>query len=158
MVVKNHVDSAKDQLQWKFIKGEAFDQADLGDPTDATSYSLCVYDHVASTPSLAAELTIDPGVLWTDKDPKGFQYKDKTGLSDGVFLAKFKPGVDGKTVAQLKAKGVNLSLPAPANTGVFFEQDDSVVVQLVNDAGLCLSSEFGVAGTIKNTEEQFKAK
>ena len=76
--VKDKADDAKDQLKWKWKKGNAIAQVDLGDPVATAVYSLCVYDSTATIDSLAASIRVEPNASWVSKDPKGYQYKDKT--------------------------------------------------------------------------------
>ncbi len=148
---------SKNQLKWKLGKGGAFDQADLDDPTAGAFYTACVYDETADVPSLVAAMVIDPGNGWQDKSPKGFKYKSKTGVGAGVTAARFKAGGADKTKVQIKATGFNLTLPTPVGADKFFEQDGSVVFQLVSsDSATCWTSEFPTS--TKNTAEQFRAK
>jgi hypothetical protein len=154
--LKNDADPARSQLSWKWQRGAAMAQGDLGDPTTTTKYFLCIYDRTASTAALIGKLVIDPNAAWTSKDPKGFNYKDKLGVEDGVQKAKLKTGDSGKTQAQVKAKGVNLPLPPPLGEGAYFDQDPSVVVQLMSGEGKCWTSEFSTSK--KNTEAQYQAK
>jgi len=72
-----------------------------------------------------------------------------------------KASDSGKAKAQLKAKGIHLALPSAIGGGEYFDQDPSVIVQLLKRSGpgapVCLTSEFGPGHTIKNEETQFKA-
>jgi hypothetical protein len=154
--VKTDADPARDQLSWKWQRGEALFQADLGNPATTTTYYLCIYDQTAATPALVGTVQVDPSAAWTSKDPKGFNYKDKLGVEDGVQKAKLKTGAAGKTQAQVKAKGVNLPTLTPFGGGAYFDADPSVVVQLMTSEGQCWTTEFTSATT--NTESQFKAK
>ena len=155
--VKKNVDPAKNQLKWKWGRGQAFDQNALGDPQTDTSYTLCVYDTTASASSLETGVDVVPGGAWTSKAPKGWSYKDKTGASDGVQGIQLRTGAGGRTKAQVKARGVNLPMPAPFGAE-YFDQDPNVIVQLVSSEGLCLTSSFDASGTTKNEPAQFKAK
>jgi len=147
----------KSSLTWKLVKGGAFDQTALGDPTTSNRYSLCMYDETGSLISSAAALSIDPNASWDDKDPKGYLYKDKLGLEDGVIKAQLKAGDADKTKVQVKAKGDNLSLPAPASGSQYFNQDTTVTIQLVqSDGPTCWSTDFSTAK--KNDVDLFKAK
>ena len=120
------------------------------------TYSLCIYDSTGNTDSLVATLSIDPNAGWTSKDPKGYQYKDKTGAQDGVTKAKLKTGDAGKTSASIGAKGLNIPMPAPHSGTEFFDQDTTVTVQLVNNqTATCWTSSFTTAK--KNDGVQFKA-
>ena len=156
--VKDSATAGSDTLSWQWGRGDAFDQADLGTPLAATTYTLCVYDKTATVPSLAASIDITASsTLWADKDPKGLGYKDKAGSSDGVTSALLKTGADGKTKLKLKAGGAGLLLPAAAGA-TFFDQSPDVVVQLVNSEGSCWTSAFDAADTTKNDAGGFKAK
>ena len=149
----------KDQIKWKLGKGGVLGQADLGTPTTTTAYTLCIYDETGDVPALATSLTVAADATkWKDKDPKGFQYKDKAGASDGVTKVQFKTAtVAGKSKAQFQAKGANVPTPTPISASEFFDQDTNVTVYLVNDANdTCWQSDF--ATNKKNTADQFKAK
>lgn len=149
----------KDVLKWKLVKGDEVIQADLGDPTTATAYTLCVYDETAAVPALVTALTVAPdGTKWVSKDPKGFLYKDKIGSSDGVQKVQLKTGTAGKAKLQVTAKGSAIPMPTPLNATEFFDQDTNVTVYVVNNAtAACWQTDFVAAGTKKNTGEQFKA-
>ncbi len=156
--IKDQENDAKDQLKWNWQKGAEVLQADLGDPLATTAYALCVYDGVDGTPELVAEALVDPNPGWKSKDPKGWQYKDKTGAEDGIVKVTLKTGPAEKSKLQLQGKGASLPLPAPVDASEFFDQDPAVTVQLVNDEGTCWTSTFFVSGTKKNDPGQFKAK
>jgi len=108
--LKGNVDPSRNQLTWKWQRGAALVQSDLGDPATVTTYYLCIYDQTGSTPALVGDLRIDPNAAWASKDPKGLSYKDKLGAEDGVQKGKLKTGVAGKSQAQVKAKGVERTL------------------------------------------------
>ena len=57
---------------------------------------------------------------------------------------------------KLKGVGVNMPLPAPVAPERYFDQDPSVTLQLVNDAGTCWASQF--AAFKRNQGERFDAK
>jgi len=155
--IKDQLTKPKDQLKWKLAKGASFGQGALGDPSSTTTYTVCVYDTSATVPSLATSMTVAPGANWQSKSPKGWQFKDKLGASDGVQKIKLKTGNLGKTKVQVIAKGGNLPTPTPFSSTAFFAQDPTVTIQMFNsDTSTCWSSEFPTA--LKNTVSQFKAK
>jgi len=154
--IRDNADDAKDQLKWKWGNGDETVQSDLGDPSNSTAYTLCVYDSTLDISSLAATLLVDVNGNWQDKDPKGWNYKDKVGLFAGVQKAQLKTGAPTKSKAQVKAKGAGVPVPTAFSTDEFFDQDSAVTVQLVSSDGTCWTSEF--AANKKNTAEQFKAK
>jgi len=156
-LVKDKGGADKDQLKWKLSKVGSFAQAHLGDPAATTNYTVCIYDETATTPALVGSLTIAPNAGWDDKDPKGFKYKDKTGVEDGVTGGQLKTSDSDKGRVQIKAKGSTISWPIPFDMAEYFDQDTDVTVQLVNSTtATCWTSEFQT--NTKNTAELFKAK
>ena len=156
-LVKDKVPDSKDQIKWKWIRGEETGQGDMGNPLATTIYGLCIYDGVGGAPVLVGDpILFAPDSAWQDKNPKGWKYKDKLGSNDGVQKAQLKPGAALKSKAQVKAKGVSIPMPAPAQSEKFFEANPSVIVQLVTSEGKCWTSEFSTAK--KNSGDQYKAK
>ena len=157
--IQHGADPTKDKLKWKWLKGAAFTQAEVGTPAADTEYRLCVYDRTADVTRLAVTVGVAPGATWIDQDPKGAKYVDKFGTGDGVQQMQIKTGELSRTKAQVKAGGLNLSpLLSPYDGSTFFDQDTSVSVLLVNGAGTCWSSEFAPAGTSRNEAGAFKSK
>lgn len=157
--IRHGVDPTKDKLKWRWLKGDAFTQAEVGAPATNTDYRLCVYDRSAGVTRLAAELVVPAGASWIDQDPKGAKYVDKLGGADGVQQLQVKTGAAERTKAQVKAGGVSLAPILSAFSGSeFFDEDPSVSALLVNGEGTCWSSEFSAAGTKQNEAEAFKAK
>lgn len=155
---KNDADDSKDSIKAKVTKGDAFAQADLGNPASTTRYSLCVYDETGDVPALVGELVVPAGGRWLDKSPKGWAYKDKLGSDDGVTQIQLKPGDAGKAKMQLKSNGATPSWPAPVDAGQIYSLASAVTVQLVNDAtATCWSMSFTAAQTKKNDGKQYKA-
>ena len=130
---------ARDQLQWKWLKGETLVVADFGNPRQTNDYVLCVYD---GTPSLVAESRI-PGagfcrngkICWS-QSTTGFQYRDDDLTPDGIQQLKLKAGSAGRSSIQAKGKGA--LLPAPG-----FPLLLPVEVQLIGSLGDCWESSFG---------------
>ncbi len=151
----NPTDPGKSQLKWKWIAGEALAQAELGTPSVDTDYTLCVYDSSDGQPSLSTWAHVAPGSLWTDKNPRGWKYKDKLAVSDGVQSVSIKAGAAAKTKAMLVGRGAALRIPAPFSMEEFFEKDPSVIVQLLGPDGFCLTSDFPTAK--RNDGSGFKA-
>lgn len=155
--ISDSSDPAKDKLSWQWGKGEEFDQMAVGDPTAATTYALCIYDTAAMVPSLAASLEIPASLtLWKNKTPKGVNYSDKNRAADGAKILQLKTGLAGKTKVKLLASGASLPLPGPASS-LYFAQTPRVVVQLINSAGTCWTSQFTTGDTTKNEATMFKA-
>jgi hypothetical protein len=154
--VRDSTDDARDQLRWKWQKGAATSQGDFGDPSAATSYTMCVYDTSAGATLLATMLTVDANLAWSSYDPRGWRLKDRAGSFDGVQQIKLSPGDAGRSKVQWKASGTLLPMPAAVGTAEFFDQAPFVVVQLLNSEGMCWGSEF--ASYRKNTQTEFKAK
>jgi hypothetical protein len=156
ILIKNSSNDTADQLRWKWRRGEAVRQGDLGEPSTTAAYTLCIYDTTAGVPSVVGAVTVGPNARWQNKRPKGWKYRNKAGTQDGVRKARLKTGAPGKARAQIRARGRSLPTPSPGSATRFFSQDPSVTVQLVNTrTTTCWTSRFVTAG--KNTGVQFKA-
>jgi len=156
--IERGADDSRDKLTWKWAKGEATAQADLGDPTSATDYRLCVYDAAGGVTSLETGLRVPAGAAWRDKAPKGFTYRDSAMTSDGVRSVSLRTGIDTKAKVTFSAKGANIPMPVPFNEFLYFVEDPAVTVQLVNSEGECWTSEFTPDDTSKNDSARFRAK
>jgi len=131
LVIKNGSDASKDKWLWKWKEG-TIDALDLGDPSDQTDLSVCVYD--------ADGYVVGGAILHGAPEWKttgsGFLYKDKLGSRHGIAKLKIKTESD---LILAKAKGAGtgiapLSVTAPLRA------------QLVNlDNGACWESVFPTA-------------
>jgi cysteine-rich repeat protein len=151
LAIKNNADDTKDQLLWKWLKGDATAQSDFGDPTAGTTLTLCLY--AGTTSAAIGSAAIPPGVNWSAISDQGYKLKDPSGTPDGIQKTILKGGAAGKAKAQVKGKGANLP---DVLTGVL---DLPVTVQLVNDTtAVCLEGQYDAADVVKNDGVQFKAK
>jgi len=141
---------SKAKLVWKWVGGSA-SMAQLGDPTAATSYRLCVYDDNAlvMSPLIPAGLTCDGQPCWAAAGSTGFKFKDKAGANGGITKIKLKSGSAGKVL--VKGAGPNLTPPLPITAAT------DLTVQLVNSAGECFGASFP-SPAIKNEADQFTDK
>ncbi len=151
--LSNKAPDSKDQLKWKWTKGNRTTFAEFGDPTTATSYQLCIYD-----PSgLRFEVTHPAGGLcagkpcWKQSGVKGYAYKDKELTPDGGLSLKLKEGVIAKAQIQLQARGAALGMPADLTTIT-----QPITVQLQNADGLCWEAVYS-RPAIKHNPDQLKA-
>jgi hypothetical protein len=148
VIKKDAEDDTQDKLDWKWLKGTETSLQELGAPTGATSYTLCLYAGRAS-----ATVALPAGSNWQTAGSKGFKYKDKSGTPNGAQKALLKSGAAGKAKALVKGKGANLpdSLVPPLSL--------PATVQLVNDTNsICFEAVYSAADVIKNDAGQFKAK
>ena len=157
--IKTKTDASRDKLEWKLARVDAFTHAALADPAGTTSYSVCFYDETAGAASLVGSLTVSPGGDWRDRNPKGWKYKDSSGVEDGVTQIQLTPSdTNGRARLKLKARGSTGGWPAPVDGTRYFVQDGSVTVQLVNtDTATCWTSELA-APAARNVPDQFKDK
>lgn len=153
VLIKNKADNAKDKLVWKWTRGEATTQTELGDPLTTASYALCFY--AGSTPTLIQSADVPPGGgLWSAIGTKGYKYTDSTASNDGITKIIVKGGAAGKSKALVKGKGINL----PDFDGEMpFTTDLPLIVQLRNSSsGICWQGSF--ASPKKDLADQFNAK
>jgi hypothetical protein len=158
--IKDRSPDTKDQLKWKWNKGEAVTTADFGDPDVSTNtMSLCIYDarglhRQLDLPAGGVVPTCSGRPCWKTTGTKGFKYKDRLGDPDGITAARFKSGDAGKSQVQIKAKGDNLFPPLTDDLS-------GVVIQLLIDDGVdveCFKTSFDDAGISKQDAAQFKVK
>jgi cysteine-rich repeat protein len=141
----------KDTLKWKWSKGNRTTFAELGNPTDTTSYQLCVFDQTG----LRFEITHPAGGVcggrpcWKVNGVKGYTYKDKELTPNGGLSLKLKEGVIGKAQIQLQARGSALAMP-DLTTLV-----PPLIVQIQKSGGRCWEAVYS-GPAIKQTASQFK--
>lgn len=159
LLLKTSPGGSKDKFLWKWQKGEATSVEDFGDPTrlfNGTQYSLCLYDEVASRTSLAwsaivpAATTCTGDPCWKATGTRGFRYSDRERSTAGLQKLSLKAGSAGKTKIVISGKGSGLQLPS-----LPLSQDQSVLMQLKNDAGQCWESRF-TAPAKRNIGTKFK--
>lgn len=151
LVVKDKADDTKDKLIWKWIKGAATSQAELGDPTADANYTLCLY--AGSTAALVGQALVPASAsAWSAISTKGYKYKDALAAADGITKVVLKGSAQPKAKALVKGKGSglpDLTLPIEA----------PVIVQLRNSAsGICWGASYGAPQLIKNQAGLLKGK
>ncbi len=153
--VRDDGDDEKDQIKWKWLRGDATLLSDFGNPLAIASNTLCIWDQTAAVAGVPIELVIPSGLGWSGKSTS-YKYKDKTGAAAGVQQLQLKSGINGKPKLSLKARGSNIPLVGPFDAGAYFDADPEISVQLINsETGICWTSEFVGLGA-KNSAEQFK--
>ena len=156
--ISDSADPQQDRFQWQWKGGDAFDQVDLGAPSLTTTYTLCVYDASGGVTQLATSLSIPAGdAHWRDLSPLGWKFTDGDAMVDGVKQVQIKPGVVGQSKVKLSGAGGFLPLPLAFSATKFFDQDPSVVVQLLTSDNQCWTSTFVASGTLSNRISAFKA-
>jgi hypothetical protein len=150
LLFKKGKTSAKDQLVWKWTKGQSTTQAEFGDPVHADGFTLCIY--TGSPPALLSSVPV-PGdaVKWKAIPGKGYRYTDNGGVSAGVRRVMLKGSDSNKSKALLTGKGDRLPDPALGALPL------PVTVRLVGaTANPCFEASYDT-GVRKNDAKQFKA-
>jgi len=89
---------------------------------------------------------------WAPRSDRGYRYKDGAGTAAGVIKALLKSGEAGKSLVQVKGKGINLPDP------VFSFLPLPVTAQLVNSqTNTCFEAVYQSADLKKNDAGRFKA-
>ncbi len=142
----NSID-AKDQLAWKWTKGQGLVRSAFDDPTVDAMYSLCIY--AGSAQARVAEAIIAPGAGWKSMK-KGYGFKGTS--PNGLTFLKLKSGETGKASASAKGRGAALPdglLPLTA----------PVTVQLLkSNSSLCLETSFSDTHIGVNAADRFDAE
>ncbi len=150
-LLRDRTPDRRDQVSFKWLRGEATSLADFADPTFATDYSLCVYDAVGLMPDYRVPAS---SLKWRQSGDRGFKYKDKNGLEDGMSTVLMRAGEAGLSTVSIKGKGENL--PA-VELDPIVGLELPVTVQFVHgDTGDCWGGTFTTS--IKNGSGLFKAK
>jgi hypothetical protein len=153
---------SRDRLGWKWAGAES-GGADFGDPSQDTSYVLCIYDDSRGVPNLALRIDMQAGGMcgtarpcWRDLGRRGFTYMNRSVAARGSALkVKLKHRAGGATI-RVTGTGESLTLPDPV-AGSLFQQDPAVVVQLVNDAlpSVCWEAAYSATARVQ-TPTRFK--
>jgi len=101
---------------------------------------------------------LGPNALWQQKNQKRLEYNDKALSRDGIRKMQLTADVEGRAKMLMTARGVSLPMPAQATPFQFFVQDPRVTVQLLNDEGMCWTTDFTVPETTHNKAGRFKAQ
>jgi cysteine-rich repeat protein len=155
--------TARDRLTWTWRKGPATPASELGDPTIADDYVLCVFDESGPAPSLVLGATAAAGgtcgakPCWRrlgTETTRGYRYRDPERASHGLGGVLVKTGEAGKATAAAKAKGELLALGGtlPLASPV------QLRVQLRNAAGTCWQARYLSDGVRKNAPDVFAGR
>lgn len=159
LAVRNPDGVSRDQLGWSWRQGPP--GVGFGDPSRDTGYLLCVYDSSRGAWRLATQLLIpagaagDGGPFWRPLGTRGFTY----AMSGAGFLkVKLKRRPDGRESIVLKAGGAAAALPDVAPDPLF-QQDPTVIAQLVNDdvPPRCWSAGYGAPARTRPARFQDKS-
>lgn len=153
-ISQDPADDSKDTFLWKWSRGQATTQTDLGAPLSATDYDVCIY--ASSTAPLAAlSVPADP-MLWQTTGAtgtKGFRFDDADGLSSGVTKVLLVSSATDFARIQVKGRGALLPHPTLGNLPV------PITVQLQrSDSGLCFESTFDLNDVITNTAARLNVR
>jgi len=164
LLLLDRPDDTDDQLRWKFVKGDATDATDLGDPTADEDYVLCMYDASSPGGALLMENRIPAGgtcgtkpcwkALGTPAGSKGYRYKDNDRTPHGIQKMVLKPGAAGKAKVVLKGGQDHVFDGGPGAPALPLALP--VTVQLQNASGACWQATYDVAGVGVNDPGFFK--
>jgi hypothetical protein len=156
LVIRDRSPDFADRLTWRWTRGAATTRADFGEPQQATTYQLCVFDGDGNTIARAsAPAGGDCGgrPCWR-ATARGFEYRSRAaatgaGPRSSVKLS-LRAGIGGKARIVLRGRGVHLGLdPLPAT--------QPVTVQLENGEGICWEARYA-APAGKNDARSFADK
>ena len=143
-------------VAWTWTKGQATTLAELGDPTTATDYGLCLYG-TSSTSSLLYFSAAEPAggtcgtrPCWTPVSTKGFSYRDPARTPDGVMRTKVLAGPEGKAKATAKTRDTFYRIQVSLSS-----MSTPLRAQLRGRNGLCLEAQYS---TIQATADRLRAR
>jgi cysteine-rich repeat protein len=136
----------KMKVLWKKLDAETT-QAGFGDPAEGlTAVAACIYDDGGA---LVRSYEVDRGSAlcgdvpcWSAKSTKGWQYRDLDASANGILGIKFYGGIAGKgsAGAQGKNNAGKGQTSLPTGVAAALQGNTAATVQLVTDAGLCVSA------------------
>ena len=150
----------KEKILAKLIKGPNLVQSDFGDPIGGTTAALaCIYDDASA---LVGELIVDRAgdtcagkACWKAIGDKGYLYKDKETMADGVKIHKLKASDSGKSLGLVKAANNSAKgqLSMPTGIAAALSSSANATVQLrASSESVCLSV---TVDDIKKQESDF---
>jgi hypothetical protein len=163
VLLQNKENDNADKLLFRWSKGDM--TWVFGDPLNEDSFTTCVYEGPAASPSLVMSTTAPAGGLcsgggsvdrpcWDETVVSGVprhKYKDREGTPEGITQIKLTPGTTGKAKVRVRGKGPNLGMP-PLGLEL------PVTVQLHATNGRCWSATVFEAGVSKNQPDRFKGR
>lgn len=144
LTVKDPGVASRRALGWTWKRGAA-SLAELGDPTAATDYALCVYD----ADGLALATGMRAGATWSASGATGFRLRNPSGFPGGITTAKLVAGAAPKGKLTVKGKGARLPAGLPLAV--------PVTAQLVTSSGATCWEGTYDAGA-RSTPTSFKGK
>jgi cysteine-rich repeat protein len=130
-----------DRVAWKWGRGDDTLSRYVGDPTQNTAYTLCLFDENVDGVTVASEITVQPGENWTppSHNRKSFRYNDPTRW--------------------MRLRGDQANIPDAGTTAVprMFEQYPKITAELRNTEGSCWGASFFDSNVKHHTGEKFVA-
>ncbi len=152
------LDSRKETrvLKWRWKRGDATTDAEIGRPDVDVDHVLCMYDESNGPPSLIFEsVAPSAGVCagapcWRQKGLR-FMYKDRDGTPRGLTSLTIKGGESGRSEIGADGRGSRLpSLPVPAPL--------PFRVQLQSSTGACWGAVFSAPSSSRGFPLFFSGK
>jgi uncharacterized delta-60 repeat protein len=152
------LDSRKETrvLKWRWKRGDATTDTEIGRPDVDVDHVLCMYDESNGPPSLIFEsVAPSAGVCagapcWRQKGPR-FMYKDRDGTPRGLTSLAIKGGESGRSEISADGRGSRLPLlPIPAPL--------PFRVQLQSSTGACWGAVFSAPSSSSGNSHFFNGK
>ena len=154
LILLNYPNPTRDELTWRWNRGDQTTLAELGDPLTSTSYAFCLYDASAG-PQPLSNLAVPAGGFCSRKPcwkklRNGFKYQSRLYTPDGVFGLRLKAAGPGAATVRLGAAGPVFVMPPIPFT-------PPVVVQLLNtENGACWQATY--SNFLENEDYRIKAR
>lgn len=152
LLLKKGSPNTEDHLLWKWHSGAPTVVSDFGSPSSVSGYQLCLYD--ASGARLgsgmpAGGLCDGAHSCWSAQ-AKGFKYRDRNFVPDGIFQVLLHADAGGEARIKVVGRGPQLALPAPPFAAL------PLTVQLKRpDGGQCWEATYAMP--TRNEAGRFKA-
>ena len=157
LLLKDHVQDNRDELAWRWRRGDVTPAEAFGDPLATEGFAFCVYEHPGLVPQLLMQAEVPAGALcdeepcWRKIDDSGFIYRDRPGTTDGLTRIELENGVAGRSTVIVRGSGAALPMP-------LLPLQLPLTVQLQATNGECWEARYLDAGVGTNEPNRFRGK
>lgn len=157
LLLKEHVQDTRDELAWRWRRGDVTPVEAFGDPRVTEGYAFCMYEYPGAAPQLLMQAETPAGAVcqgepcWRKIDDSGFIYRDRRGTIDGMTRIELETGIAGRS--SVIVRGSDAELPMPT-----LPLQLPVTVQLQATNGECWEARYLESGVGTNDPSRFRGK
>ena len=156
LLVTDRTPDTGDRVTWKWRHGAETALTDFEDPTNSTTFVVCVFDPGGSSimrMTVPSAATCGSASCWQRRGARGFAYESDSGSPDGVTALGLGAGAAGTARITLKGEGAALQMPSIPSLAL------PLRVQLNASAeGACWESVYTTSGLQVRSATQLRVR